>query len=164
MHREVLLAGTMMLFLLLPTTSEAAVAAGPAPAVAAVVRSLLTWQWPTLRQRFHGPRPRRLAGIATRSLVCRRCGPSVSGQLLHQLRGRRTDDPGRLYCERHTNVPFAEREAYRARLRSSAPRASLPGSKADWITAVAEKVSEQVASHTKLFPLLHGNSASPCFG
>ena len=54
---------------------------------------------------------------------------------------------------------LSQREAYRARLRSSAPRAALPGSKADWITAVAEKVSQQVASHTKLFPLLYGNSA-----
>ena len=60
-----------------------------------------------------------------------------------------------------TKMYLSQREAYRARLRSSAPRAALPGSKADWITAVAEKVSEQVASHTKLFPLLYGNSVSP---
>ena len=53
-----------------------------------------------------------------------------------------------------TNVYLSQRDAYFARLRSSAQRAALPGLRAESIMAVAEKVSEQVASQIRHFPLL----------
>ena len=60
-----------------------------------------------------------------------------------------------------TKIYLSQRAAYFARFRSSAVLAALPGFRADWSTAVAENVSEQVASQTRLMPLLKGNSVMP---
>ena len=95
------LAETAVVILPVQTASEAAVAAVTCSVVTAGL-AVPSTKAAVSAGHSHGD-SMVLPGVASVA----RAGRQPPAQLVHQLRGRRTDDPGRLCCESHTNVCFA---------------------------------------------------------